>query len=242
MGLPKIEKKKLLLLVGLALVILVGFGFYYGRVVEQRQEASELLLNPLPLAEVEEEPPLLMPEPEPELEPQILAVHVKGAVYNPGLFELVEGSRVACAVNVAIPLEEANLDLINLAFVLVDAMEVIVPFKVEGEETDWATLLQASAMAGGAGGNPAAAGAGSEASAATSGGAATEAPFTGIVNINTDNSSRLQSLPGIGPARAQAIIDHRDAHGSFARIEDIMRVSGIGQAIFNNIRGRISVY
>ena len=239
MGLPKIEKKKLLLLIGLALVILVGFGFYYGRVVLERQEAADLLLNP-PLVEVAEEPPpLAMPEPEPEPEPQILAVHVKGAVYNPGLFELVEGSRVACAVQAAGALEDANLDLINLAFVLVDGMEVIVPFRVEGEETDWQALLEGSDIVSGAGVNPAAAGAAG--SGGTTGRAAPEPPFTGIVNINTDGLSRLQSLPNIGPARAQAIIDYRDAHGPFARIEDIMRVSGIGQAIFNSIRDRISV-
>lgn len=236
MEMPKIEKKKLLLLVGLIVVILLGFSFQYGRVLGQQQRDDALLLGQ-PEADLGDVAIADEPEPIPEPEPPLLlAVHVKGAVAEPGLFELAPGSRVADAVAAAGLLEEANIDLINLAFVLVDGMEVIVPFQVAGEETNWDALLQGSAIVSGAGANPAAAGAGS-----SGGSAGSSAPFTGIVNINTDGMSRLQSLPGIGAVRAQAIIDFREANGPFARIEDITRVSGIGPGILENIRSRISV-
>jgi competence protein ComEA len=61
------------------------------------------------------------------------------------------------------------------------------------------------------------------------------------VNINTADLATLESLPGIGPSLAQRIIDYRQAHGSFERIEDIMEVSGIGEAIFEGLQDLITV-
>ena len=61
------------------------------------------------------------------------------------------------------------------------------------------------------------------------------------VNINTADLAALESLPGIGPSLAQRIIDYRQAHGSFERIEDIMEVSGIGEAIFEGLQDLITV-
>jgi len=63
----------------------------------------------------------------------------------------------------------------------------------------------------------------------------------GLVNINTASATQLTTLSGIGPARAEAIIRHRDARGGFRNIEEIMNVSGIGEAIFDNLRDRIYV-
>jgi len=61
------------------------------------------------------------------------------------------------------------------------------------------------------------------------------------ININTASLEELDSLPGIGPSKAQAIIDYRTINGSFVVIEDIMNVSGIGEATFNNIKDLITV-
>lgn len=62
----------------------------------------------------------------------------------------------------------------------------------------------------------------------------------GKVNINTADPDLLESLPGIGPALAQRIVDHRQTHGLFERIEDITEVSGIGDAIFESIQDLIT--
>ena len=70
-------------------------------------------------------------------------------------------------------------------------------------------------------------------------------PFTGRpadpVNLNLATQEQLESLPGIGPARARAIIAYRDQSGPFASIDEITAVSGIGQGILNNLQGLITV-
>ena len=62
-----------------------------------------------------------------------------------------------------------------------------------------------------------------------------------FVDLNAASSEELQTLPGIGPGRAEAIIDHRESHGPFTRIEDILEVSGIGEKTFESIQHLIRV-
>ena len=61
------------------------------------------------------------------------------------------------------------------------------------------------------------------------------------VNINTADSSRLQAIPGVGPATAQKIIEYREQNGKFKSVEDIKNVSGIGDKTFENMRPYITV-
>ena len=61
------------------------------------------------------------------------------------------------------------------------------------------------------------------------------------VNINTATKDELDVLPGIGPVKAQAIIDHRNANGPFKTPEDIMKVKGIKEGEFGKLKGQISV-
>lgn len=63
----------------------------------------------------------------------------------------------------------------------------------------------------------------------------------GCVNINTADEEKLTELTGIGQTRAKAIIEYRESHGGFNEIEEIMNVSGIGQASFEKIKDSIKV-
>ncbi|MBQ4231928.1 MAG: helix-hairpin-helix domain-containing protein, partial [Lachnospiraceae bacterium] len=62
-----------------------------------------------------------------------------------------------------------------------------------------------------------------------------------LININTADVKELTTLAGIGEARAEAIIEYREQHGGFSKIEDIMNVSGIKEAMFSRIKDDISV-
>ena len=61
------------------------------------------------------------------------------------------------------------------------------------------------------------------------------------VDINLGDSAALQELPGIGPVMALRIIDYREKNGPFARIEDLMEVTGIGEKRFLNLQDLIVV-
>lgn len=72
------------------------------------------------------------------------------------------------------------------------------------------------------------------------GGSATAAAKTGLIDINTASASRLDELPGIGPGKAKAIVDYRQAQGPFRTPEELKKVKGIGQKTYDGLKDRIT--
>jgi len=70
--------------------------------------------------------------------------------------------------------------------------------------------------------------------------AAVESAPDGKVNLNTASSAELATLPGIGPSKAQAIVEHR-AKEPFSSLDDLRKVKGIGDKLYDSIRDRITV-
>ena len=66
-------------------------------------------------------------------------------------------------------------------------------------------------------------------------------PAWAFVDLNTATQSELESLKGIGPAKAQAIIAYRQQHGPFQRVEDLEKVKGIGKATVEKLRDQVTV-
>jgi competence protein ComEA len=150
--------------------------------------------------------------------PALLMIHVAGAVVSPGVYELNLSARVIDAVTAAGgPGADADLDGLNLAASLVDGERVYVPHIGEVDPA-----------------------------AVPSGGAAvpdapTDETPAGPVNVNTATAAELESLPGVGPATATAIVDERTRNGPFASVDDLERVPGIGPAKLAALRPQASV-
>ncbi len=64
--------------------------------------------------------------------------------------------------------------------------------------------------------------------------------IVGVININTASAEQLELLPGVGPARARAIVEHRSAQGAFKRPEDLTQVKGIGERAFERLRPHVA--
>lgn len=134
-------------------------------------------------------------------------VHVAGAVRRPGVYRLAAGARVDDALRSAGGARDrADLTAVNLAAKLEDGRQVLVPER--------AAAARASA--------PGAAGAG-----AVAGPGAAAAPAAPI-NLNTATLEQLDTLDGVGPGIAQRILDYREQHGGFSRVEELGEVPGIG--------------
>ncbi len=148
-----------------------------------------------------------------------LFVYVCGAVKSPGVYSFSAGTRVYEAVNTAGGFTgEAETEALNLAQPLRDGEQLYVPTISETREAG-GTAYAYSRQAGSGGANP------SEA----------------LVNINTAGASELTSINGIGESRAADIISYREQNGGFTSIEDIMKVPGIKDGLFNKIKDKITV-
>jgi competence protein ComEA len=142
-----------------------------------------------------------------------LYVHVSGAVNRPGLIRVAAGSRVVDAIEAAGGFAEtADHASVNLARVVQDGEQLRVP--VVGE-----TVTQSDSAAGSA-----------------SGGAS-----GGLIDLNRATAAQLETLPRIGPALAQRIIEWREANGRFAAVTDLRNVSGVGEKIFDALKDRVTV-
>jgi len=149
--------------------------------------------------------------------PLPLRVHVTGAVTTPGVYLLPPGSIVQDALAAAGgTTPRASLGSLNLAHKLQDGEQVRVP--------ELAPTVSATA------------------SLNATGPASPAAPaVTALISINTASAAELTALPRVGPALAQRIVDYRNSHGPFRAIADVMQVSGIGPAIFQQIKDLITI-
>jgi len=143
-----------------------------------------------------------------------IVIHITGAVNKPGVYELSEGDRVKDAISAAGGASsDADLTNINLAQKLRDEDKIYVPRIGEFENLEQTSGNIIPGI------NP------SEA---------------GKIDINSADIAQLDSLPGIGPATAQKIIDYREQNGPFKTIEELKNVSGIGDKKFEDIKDKIT--
>ena len=142
-----------------------------------------------------------------------VVVHIVGQVAHPGLVTLPAGARVADAIRAAGgALQTTDLAGVNLARILVDAEQVVVP-----KPGEWVPSSSGGAPTGGGSGSG------------------------GLVNLNAATLSDLDGLPGIGPVLAQRILDWRTEHQRFSSVDELGEVPGIGPKLLAQLRSKVRV-
>ena len=155
---------------------------------------------------------------------KFIAVHICGAVNQPGVYYVEENQRVCDGILKAGGFrEDADRDYLNQALFLEDGMKITVPTLKETGEMKEQELKAEDQFIQGAG------------SVHTSGEKQQK------VDLNTADETLLCTLPGIGKSRAQSIIDYRKEHGAFKKAQDVMKVSGIKEAAYEKIKDYVTV-
>lgn len=191
-----ISTKMKITIVAISVIIIVTIGIY---IFKQTQD------NEINYYETEE-----YTKTEDSKKDQI-TIHIAGEVNNPGIVILDEGARIVDALEAAGgETPNADINKLNLAYVLEDGEKLYIPNKNE-EEAEYVTK-------------------GNENQTGTT-----------KININTAQIEELSTLPGIGEATANKIIEYRKENGKFEKIEDIKNVPGIGDSKFQNIKEMLKV-
>lgn len=219
-----LEKKKVLLSMGI--IFLLGF-FYFSFPKEE-----EIIENPL----------LEKPEEKNEkVENSVIQVDIKGAVKNPGVYQMQDNERVKDVIEKSGGLlENAFLNTINLSKKLEDEMVIIIYTKEEIDqllEEETRTLKQENTCICPQIKNDACI------KEATTNITPTkdEQPTSKQVSLNHGTKEDFETLTGIGPSKASAIIQYRIEHGRFESIEEIKNVSGIGEATYEKIKANLTL-
>ncbi len=153
------------------------------------------------------------PQPSTTSSGAVVVVHVAGAVRRPGVYELPVGARVADAIDLAAgPLPHADLTSLNLAAIVSDGSQILVLRR--GGEASGVVPSQGPSL----GPSQAA-----------------------LVPLNTADQVALESVPGLGPVKAAAILQLRGEIGSFTSIDQLLDVSGIGPATLESIRPYVTL-
>ena len=158
--------------------------------------------------------------PDATATPSAIAVYVSGAVDAPGVYELPSDARAddaLAAAGGASP--DADLERVNLAKRVSDGEHIRVPRQGDPAAIDAPPSQLAPTYA-------------------ETGGEPPQRP-AGKIDVNSADADTLETLPGIGPARARAIIEHRQANGPFADVDALTEVRGIGDGILESIRDLI---
>lgn len=216
--------KKQKIILGILVAIVAGFVCYY---VYAKDEGANTVNLESDLAMQEE---MTGQEEEQHSDDRIL-VHISGAVNKEGIVELKIGSRIADAIDKAGGIkEDADIEEINLAYLLEDGMKIKIPNKQEKDKQS--DTVQEENIENYV-----------TTSISVSNVSKEEEKSKDMksekVNINTATQTELETLPGIGPSTAMKIITYRKEKGKFMKKEEIKEVSGIGESKYNKIKDLI---
>lgn len=233
------KEQFLLLFVGSALLM----GSVALFVVKGDDASTDLILDEVAPPTVRVEPPAVPvvetldmepPAPEPEI-----AVSIAGAVQSPGLYRFSRNARIDDLIQKAGDVVDgANVADINRAALLIDGTTLTIPFAPTPGTRRIPTPPNPPqyTLSGWAQGNPAATSVGATQPQSRS----ASGNNSGIINVNAATQQELETLPGIGPVYAAAIIEYRSRQ-PFGTVDELINVSGIGEKRLAAIRNLVRV-
>ena len=224
-----IDKYKIIIIL-IFLTLLLGASILYTIL---RPNKKENIIEPI-IEEVKE-----------EVKEEKIKVDIKGSVNKPNVYEMNNGDRVIDVINKAGGLkEEANTEYINLSKKIIDEMIIIIysndqveKFKEEEKEIIYIEYecvcpdnINDTCIT-------------KEDTVNTNGlkEESSSEEKDNLISINKGTLEEFMTLSGIGESKAKAIIEYRETNGEFKKIEDIMNVSGIGEAAYSKIKDNIKL-
>ena len=224
------KKQIILVCLGLVLLLVIGSFFIYKNYTAENKVEENIVLNTKKDTKKDEE----------EEEEVYYQVDIKGEVINPGIYTVKEGSRVIDVIRLAGDLTEvADTSVLNLSKKVEDEMVIIVysyneveafTETIEKEEIEQEACLKQNGIQNDA-----------CIKDSTDDTSSSSVVISGKLSLNTATLDELMTLPGIGESKAQAIIEYREEVGAFQNIEELKEVSGIGDAIFDQIKENITI-
>lgn len=209
------------LVVGVCGIVLLGIAVFL-LVTQQEKEDKELLIETSSTTEVTVDTKKEQEQANNESKSTKIYVDISGAVKQPGVYQLPEGSRLFDLLKQAGGLtEDAAIQTVNQAMIIQDQQKIIILTQAQAQSIDTENINNNGHL--------------EEKSDEKS------SKEAGKININQADLTQLQQLSGIGEKKAQAIIDYRNENGSFKTIEDLAKVTGIGEKTVEKLRDSITI-
>ncbi|MGR7951337.1 helix-hairpin-helix domain-containing protein [Finegoldia magna] len=202
------------ILIGIAIIVLVGFGYYKSNSDNLNNNQIQTLVDTKSTESINEKSENNTQNRE---DNSTTMCQIDGCVNKPGVYSFKKDDRIKDIVELAGGFtQDADIKSVNLAMKLKDEMKVYIPSKTETskaqnndiESSDIVTIKDNNSNS--------------------------------LVNINTADSNKLQTLPGIGPSKAKKIIEFREKN-QFKKIEEIKNVDGIGDKTFESLKSLITI-
>lgn len=202
------------ILIGIAIIVLVGFGYYKSNSDNLNNNQIQTLVDTKSTECINEKSENDTQNRE---DNSTTMCQIDGCVNKPGVYSFKKDDRIKDIVKLAGGFtQDADTKNVNLAMKLKDEMKIHIPSKTETskeqnndtQSSDIVTIKDNNS--------------------------------SNLVNINTADSNKLQTLPGIGPSKAKKIIEFREKN-QFKKIEEIKNVDGIGDKTFESLKSLITI-
>lgn len=202
------------ILIGIAIIVLVGFGYYKSNSDNLNKNQIQTLVDTKSTESINEKSENNTQNRE---DNSMTMCQIDGCVNKPGVYSFKKDDRIKDIVELAGGFtQDADTKSVNLAMKLKDEMKIYIPSKTETSKAQNNDRHSSDIVT------------------------IKDNNSSSLVNINTADSNKLQTLPGIGPSKAKKIIEFREKN-QFKKIEEIKNVDGIGDKTFESLKSLITI-